>query len=130
MSVVPRILVVDDHEQVLKLLEAVFLRAGFDVMAAPDGDEALELQRANPADVVVTDILMPKKEGYETIRDLRRDFPNLKIIAMSGGGRNTPDQYLDFAMSFGADAVFSKPIDMDSLLETVEQLLDAPPSQN
>jgi CheY-like chemotaxis protein len=120
----PCVLLVDDHDQVRKLLETVFTRAGYEVISAPDGDDALELLRENRPDLVVTDILMPKMEGYETIIEIRRVYPDIKIIAMSGGGRNTPDSYLGFAKDFGADAVFTKPIDMRRLLETVEQLLN------
>ena len=86
----PRILLIDDEESVLKMLETCFLREGFDVAGALDGAEGLAIHRASPVDIVVTDILTPHKEGFEIIREFRQGYPEVKIIAVSGGGRNDP----------------------------------------
>lgn len=119
----PRILLIDDEESVLKMLETCFLREGFDVAGALDGAEGLAIHRASPVDIVVTDILMPHKEGFETIREFRHEFPDVKIIAISGGGRNDPVTYLEFAKAFGADRTFTKPLKLAELIGAVEELL-------
>jgi DNA-binding NarL/FixJ family response regulator len=72
---------------------------------------------------VITDLIMPEQEGLETITALRRDYPGLKIIAISGGGRIGPEAYLPAARELGADRVFSKPFDVQELAETVRELL-------
>lgn len=119
----PKILLIDDEEAVLNMLETFFQREGFDVLVASDGDIGLAINRATHVDIVVTDILMPQKEGFETIREFRKEFPRIKIIAISGGGRNNADTYLEFAKTFGADRAFSKPLDLAKLREAVEGLL-------
>lgn len=120
----PRILLIDDEESVLRMLETCFLREGFDVEVALDGDEGLAIHRASAVDIVVTDILMPHKEGFETIREFKTEFPDVKIVAISGGGRNDPATYLDFAKAFGADKTFSKPFDLCKLKEGIRELLE------
>lgn len=119
----PRILVIDDEESILEVLRICFSREGFDVEVALDGGEGLAIHRACPVDVVLTDILMPHKEGFETIRELRAEFPDLKIAAMSGGGLNASDMYLDLAKAFGADKIFSKPFELSLLKEGIQELL-------
>lgn len=101
-------------------------RHGFEVAVASDGDEGIEIHRANPADLVVTDILMPGKEGFETIKGLREITPELRIVAISGGGRNEPHTYLRFAQRFGADRAFSKPLDLSVLVSSIRELLGEP----
>ena len=118
-----KVLLVEDHDQVRKLIKTVLERDGFEVIVACDGHEGMRLQRENPADVVITDIIMPNKEGFETITELRSEFPDTKIIAISGGGRNQPDRYLKFAETFGADYTFQKPLDMNQLIEKLRELL-------
>ena len=121
-----RVLLIDDDPLVLGMLEKLFTRAGYEVAAAADGEDALRLQKENPADVVICDILMPKKEGFETITELRESYPDIKIVAISGGGRNEPQGYLKFAMSFGADRALTKPMDVNALLDIVRELLEGP----
>ena len=118
-----KILLIDDEAVVLDMLETFFKREGFDVAVASDGDEGLALNRESPVDLVVTDILMPHKEGFETIRELKQEFPDVKIVAISGGGRNNADTYLEFAKTFGADRTFSKPLELSELKAVVEGLL-------
>src|SRR5438034_11838336 len=79
-----RVLVIEDNEDFRKLALMWFQSYGIEVEGAADGVQGLALQRARPADVIVTDIFMPEKEGIETIRDLRREFPGVKIIAVTG----------------------------------------------
>jgi len=120
----PRILVIDDDETIRNLLRAILEREGYAVLDAPDGNKGLKQYRKNPTDLVITDLIMPGKEGIETIRDLRREFPNVKIVAVSGGGRIGPDSYLQMAMGIGALRTLTKPIDRKALLRTVEEVME------
>lgn len=117
------VLVVDDQEMVRQTLRSALEAQGWDVREAADGDEALQLYRSAPSDVVVTDIIMPNKEGLETIFELRRSDPDVKIIAMSG--RDTVD-FLDMARKLGADHVLSKPFEMRDLIALVRVCVEAP----
>ena len=119
----PQIMVVDDEELVRFTLRQALEKGGFDVVEAPNGKEALELQRREPADLVVTDILMPEKEGIETIRELKREYPDTKIIAISGGGRMDNVDFLNMSRHFGTDAVLPKPFDPRDLLKLAQQFL-------
>jgi CheY-like chemotaxis protein len=118
------ILLVDDEEQLRELLTFVLENAGHIVRKAADGNEALESYRNDPADVVVTDIVMPNKEGTETILELRRNYPGIKIIAMSGGGRNNPQDYLKLAKTFGANMTLAKPFTNQEFLDAVRTVLE------
>jgi YesN/AraC family two-component response regulator len=118
-----RVLIVDDEPIVLQMLQRFLEHNEFDVQAAADGTAALEMHRKTPADLVITDILMPGKEGFETIRDFRKTAPGIKIIAISGGGKNEPHKYLRFATTFGADRAFAKPLDLGQLLSAIQELL-------
>ena len=118
-----RVLVVDDEGAVRSFLALVLTRAGYEVMEAPNGRTALEDVRAGGVDLVITDLVMPDKEGIETIRTLRRDGPPVRIIAISGamGGR-----FLKVAQLMGADAILAKPISPEALLATVRQVMETP----
>jgi len=119
-----RILVVDDEAPVRKVLRTMLERAGYDVEDAPNGSIALEVLRDDPADVVITDIVMPEKEGIEIIQEMRADYPDIKIIAISGGGQIGPESYLEMARLLGAHRTLSKPVDGDVLLGAVRELLE------
>lgn len=118
------ILLVDDDEQFRLMLNEVLQRAGYDVRQAQDGNDALKQYRASPADVVITDLIMPEKEGLETIRALRAFDPAVKIIAMSGGGRNHSSDYLLIAQRFKAQRVLAKPFPHHVLLTMLKELLE------
>ena len=118
------ILVIDDDETIRELLRAILEREGYRVLEAPDGGEGLKQFTETPTDLVITDLIMPGKEGIETIRDLRRKFPDVKIIAVSGGGRIGPDSYLKMAKGVGALRTLSKPFDRTVLLKAVEEVID------
>lgn len=118
-----QILIIDDDPQVRDMLQAELEQEGYDVIVAEDGNEGLKRFREMPADVVITDIIMPGKEGVETLVDLRREFPTVRIIAMSGGGRMDATGYLRAAKTFGADFTFEKPVDPDELFKAIETLL-------
>jgi CheY-like chemotaxis protein len=118
------ILLVDDEEQLRELLTFLLEDAGHSVQEAVDGNEALESYRNQRADVVVTDIVMPNKEGTETILELRRNYPDIKIIAMSGGGRNNPQDYLKLAKTFGANMTLAKPFTNEEFLAAINTVLE------
>src|ERR1700687_5964678 len=104
------ILVIDDDDDVRAVVSGVLEAAGHEVVHASDGAQGIELQRRLPAVLVITDIVMPEKEGIETIRDLHQEFPKLKIIAMSGGGSlHKTTNYFSTAKELGAHAVLRKP---------------------
>jgi DNA-binding response OmpR family regulator len=117
-----RILVVDDDFQMREMLGVILERKGYDVKTASDGKAALQLQRKKPFDIVITDIIMPEKEGLETISELRRGYPQLKIIAISGGGSYEPEEYLELASQVGADRVLAKPFGSWEILGAVSEL--------
>jgi CheY-like chemotaxis protein len=118
-----RIMIVEDDTAVRELLRDILERAGHTVVDARNGKEALTLYRKNPVDLVITNILMPEKEGLETIQELRREDADVKIIAVSGGGQIGPADYLDIARRFGAMRTFTKPFDRKELLRAVDDLL-------
>lgn len=118
-----RILVIDDDEQVRILLKRIMEWAGYEVVEAENGRQGVRCQRSQSVDLVITDLIMPEQEGLETIRELRKDFPDLKIIAISGGGRIDPETYLAAAGELGANRIFSKPFDIQVMLNTVRELL-------
>lgn len=117
------IMVVDDDDSILRLISEIMKKEGYQVLQAEDGEEAFALFQRQPCDLMITDLLMPNKEGLELIQELRGLKPSLKIIAYSGGGQLEPDDYLDFAKGIGADRVFRKPIAIFDLTEAVAQLL-------
>ena len=119
-----RIIVIDDEQQVRTTLREILEHEGYEVTEAADGAEGMKLFREEPADLVVTDMIMPNKEGMETIMDLRREFPEVKIIAISGGGRIGPESYLEVAEGFGAMRIFTKPFDIEEFLVAIRELLE------
>lgn len=123
-----RILVIDDDIQVRQLLRQILEREGYQVLDAPDGKKGLELYRQSPTDLVITDIIMPEKEGIETIMELKRDFPDVKIIAISGGSRVLDkENCLENAKILGALQIFTKPFDRKELLQAIQELLSNAP---
>ena len=118
-----RILIIDDDIQIRQMLRQMLEREGYEVNDASNGAEGIELYRDAPFDLIITDIIMPEKEGLETIMELKGDFQYLKIIAISGGGRIDSKDYLKIAKKFGADRTFSKPFDREELLAAIEKLL-------
>ena len=117
------ILIIEDDDQIRTMLRQVLELEGYRVVTARDGREGTAVFRKRPADLVITDMVMPRKDGMETIMDLRLEFPNVKIIAISGGGRVGPESYLDVAAGFGAARVFSKPFEISKLLDAVREIL-------
>jgi DNA-binding response OmpR family regulator len=119
-----RILIIDDDDQVRKMLRLTLNAAGFDVVEAQDGNVAMKFFRQDPlVDLVITDLIMPDKEGIETIIELRRDFPQVPIIAISGGGGIDPDDYLILAKKLGAKITLEKPFSRKDIIDAVNELI-------
>ena len=121
-----RILVLDDDPDILSVLEATLRAAGHDVFGAGDGAAGLRLARERAFDLVVTDMMMPEKDGFEVINALRAANPGLPIIAISSGGRERSPIFLKIAQTLGVNATLTKPIKPDALVDCVEKILAAP----
>ena len=117
-----RVLVIDDNDDFRKLALLWFQIHGIEAEGAANGVQGLELQRARPATVIVTDIFMPEKEGIETIQDLRREFPEAKIIAMTGREALTDYDVFQVAREVGAVKTLKKPFKLDDLVAVVKEL--------
>jgi CheY-like chemotaxis protein len=120
---VARILVVDDDARFRAGLQDILIQAGYEVETACNGEEACQTFKRLPVDLLITDILMPEKEGIQTITALRRVCPGLRIIAISGGGKDGPIFYLEMAKEFGANVTLQKPFNKAQILEAVENLI-------
>lgn len=116
------ILVVEDDVHVRNFLCNSLSREGHTVYTATDGSEALNIIEQEPIQCIITDILMPGVEGIELISDLHKHHPDVKIIAISGGGRIEADHYLSMANEFGADRLISKPFKVQQIIDTVDVL--------
>lgn len=121
----PTVLIIDDEAPVRKTLRILLERSGFQVREAKDGRAGVEAFRSAPADLIITDIIMPEQEGIETISQIRETDKNIPIIAMSGGGRVGNMNFLEMAAQLGANAVLPKPIKPKTLLETIKSALGA-----
>ncbi len=117
------ILVIEDNENMLSMMNDLLSRSEYHVISATDGVAGLKAYRTAKPDLVITDIIMPNKEGLEVIMDLVKETPRLKIIAMSGGGIMEPRTYLSLAEKLGADEIIEKPFRPADLLALVAKLL-------
>jgi DNA-binding response OmpR family regulator len=116
-----RVLVIDDDPEIREVLEQALKSVGHEVYVAADGREGLNQCRAVPADVVITDLFMPNRDGLETIVELRKEFPRTAIIAMSGW--TAASTTLSIAKRLGAMAILEKPFPPNQLLAMVEEVL-------
>ena len=127
-----KVIVIDDEEDIRIGLEEAFTRAGFEVEVASNGNDGLNLIRQHGADLVITDIIMPGSDGVETANNIRMEFPQTKIIVMSGGGNAarlgyepvaiTTTAYLASAAAIGADLTLTKPFDREELIKAAKEL--------
>ena len=129
LKIMALILIIDDEPQIRSMLKLMLERDGYEVAEAPDGIEGIRIYRQNPADLIITDLIMPNKDGIGVIIDLKKEFPNVKIIAMSGGGLNKPEGYLKGAKKLGAVCTLTKPIDRGEMLRAIKDVLKSPSSQ-
>jgi CheY-like chemotaxis protein len=125
-----RILIVDDEPDILAILDRMLRKMGHETVLAGNGKEAVRRLDEAAFDLVITDLIMPESEGIETIAAVRKRWPAVKIIAMSGGGRQSPVPYLAVAATLGADATLAKPFDRAGLTDAVNRVLgpDGPTS--
>jgi DNA-binding response OmpR family regulator len=130
MSNQKRILVIDDEPTTLDLLRRVLELNGYDVSTAKNGQEGVELFQQQPSDLVITDMVMPIKDGLQTILDLRSDVPELPVIAISGGGTISKERYLAIAAYLDKVVTIAKPFSLEEITEAVEKLLLNPNSDN
>lgn len=120
------ILVIDDEPMVRSLLCGILVDEGHEVREAPDAPRGIEAFRSAPADIVITDIVMPGMDGLELIMELWRDYPEVKVIAVSGGdARLSPEICLEQARIFGALQTMKKPIRRHELVEKIAELMHA-----
>ena len=116
-----KILIVDDDDRIRDLFRMWLEREGFEVYEAENGKKGVGVQRESPVDLLICDLIMPVQEGIETITQFRDEFPEIGIIAISGGGKIGSDSYLAVAEQLGAWQVFTKPVDMPLLIETIKE---------
>ena len=118
-----RVLIVDDDASIRRTLHTLFERAGYQVMLAQDGNEAVRLWRDHGGDLVITDLHMPGKDGIETIVELLSHTPGIRIIAMSGGGQTKRLDLLGNATLLGAVLTIEKPFTIDEMMNVVTRAL-------
>ncbi|NMB74577.1 MAG: response regulator [Myxococcales bacterium] len=117
------ILVIDDDVGSRSILRIILENRGYRVLEATDGRDAEPHLREDPPHLVITDVLMPEKDGFEILLDLRRRCPGTRVIVVSGGGKVDSAQYLELAHQLGADRTFAKPFKVEELLQAVQELL-------
>ena len=118
-----RILIIDDEKSARDLLRTIFEHEGYEVVEAENGQEGVEVFREQQIDLVVTDMVMPVKDGLKTILELRQKDPNIPVIAVSGGGAIAKEKYLNIASYFEGVRTLPKPFSIYDLMTTVEVLL-------
>ncbi len=119
----PTILVIDDDSDYRTMICDMLELAGYNVIEAEDGDVGVRLYRKQKPDLTITDLIMPNKEGIELVMELTREFPDAKIIAISGGGKIAPDVFLEAAKELGAKSFLRKPFKRKELIAAVEKCL-------
>lgn len=132
-SAAPRLMIVDDEPDVRAAMARVLERAGFEVLLVASADEAIAALRTERVDLLITDMIMPGLNGAELIRVVKRDFPEIRVVAISGGGNFWPQgykpeaittsAYLAAAEKAGADGAISKPFEILELLEVVRSVI-------
>lgn len=119
-----RILIIDDEDNVRFTLVKALKNLNHEIYQAADGNAALAILAEQEIDLIVTDIFMPNREGLETILEIRMNWPHVKLVAMSGGGRIRNTEFLEIAEKFGADLVLKKPFSMMEFRSEIGKLLD------
>ena len=119
-----RIIVIEDEAAIRRLVTRILARSGHEVREAENGRDGVALHRAEPADLVITDVFMPEQDGIETIRQIREFAPDTPIIAMSGGGARGSVDSLEGAEAIGAQTVMQKPFSPGELEQAVAGFLE------
>lgn len=118
-----RILVIDDEPTALDLLRRILEMNGYEVLSAVNGQKGVELFQQQPCDLVITDMVMPVKDGLQTILDLRSEEPDLPVIAISGGGTISKERYLAVAGYLDNVITIAKPFAIEDITQAVKKLL-------
>lgn len=118
------ILIVEDDKELREMLKTALLRRKFQVLEAENGLEAINHFKPALIDLIITDLIMPEEDGLKVIIKLREVKPAIKVIAISGGGKAGPGNYLSLAKALGADSVYSKPFSISELISKIEELLN------
>jgi len=118
-----RILLIDDDEKIREVFERFLKKHGYAVDCAEDGKVGLRMLEDEPPDLVITDIMMPDTDGLEVVLSMREKYPDIPVIAISGGMTIAPMDFLPMVKKFGAVKGFYKPVELDDLLEGVRELL-------
>jgi DNA-binding NtrC family response regulator len=116
------ILVIDDDEQVRNYFRVLLEENGYQVDTAMNGIAGIKRVKESEFDAVILDLIMPEKEGIETLMELRREYPDITVITVSGGGKMSPDNYLPITKTLGAAYAFQKPVDQKELLSALEHI--------
>ena len=119
----PSILLIEDDDQYREALTMALGACGYTVVQAADGEQGVKLYRAKPADLVITEIVLPNKDGTAAVAELRREWPSLGIIAIAGDYAQDAPLYLKIAEGFGADRTLKKPFTFASLFAAIEETL-------
>lgn len=119
----PVILLIEDDRDLRAMLKAALVRKDFTVVEAENGKEALVQFKPGITDLVITDLIMPEEDGLKVIMKIREKKPEIKVVAISGGGKAGPGSYLSLAKALGADAIFPKPFSIADLILKIENLL-------
>src|SRR5688572_15176682 len=117
-----KILIIDDDALVRMTMKNVLKKLEYTVFEAEDGNKGLEIYQKEKPDIVITDMLMPEKEGLQTLSEIKALNPKAKIIAMSAGGNLKNMSYLQVAKKMGADGILSKPVTPDELVAIIKRL--------
>jgi CheY-like chemotaxis protein len=118
-----RLLLVEDDVSLRRVMAQILTRAGYTVSEARNGRVAIKVLAETPVDIVVTDMIMPEMDGVETIRFLRREYPAVKIVAISGGGISSAESYLVIAQKMGVQRTLAKPFTPDELMTAIREAL-------
>ncbi|MEJ2055785.1 MAG: response regulator [Calditrichaceae bacterium] len=119
------VLIIDDDSEVRRMIGRMLDSEGYDVIEAADGKEGLEvIKTINNIDLLITDLIMPEKEGIEVIREVKKICPEIKILAISGGGRGDAKNYLTIAKAMGAHQTLKKPFIKKELIEKVTEMVE------
>ncbi len=121
------ILIADDDPEIRASLDKLLRMVGHEVQLAKDGHEAVRILENETFDLMITDIVMPRQDGLECLMHTRKKYPDLALIAISGGGKDRTENYLKMAKAFGAAEVFMKPFSPKALLAKVAELVAVQP---
>ncbi len=121
-----KILVIDDDDQVRTYFKVLLEDNGYSVDTAENGLIGINCLKQEKYEVVILDLLMPEKEGMETLMEMKKSMPEIKVITVSGGGKIGPESYLSATKILGAEYAFPKPVNQQELLDAVDQIIKEP----